>query len=424
MVIVLVDQITNRIQYTFDFIFKERGITYELTTSRENFNASNKKRFNYSSKVASGIGISPSELLSASDIESITTSKTKFNAQGCLSFNSKTDLVASIFYVLTRYEEYLCKEVDEHGRFPFEKSILAQYNWIEQAMCDRWAEELIDFILPDFNLKKENITPIVPTFDIDNAYAYHYKEGMRRILSVMKDVFKGDKRRIKERKEVLTNEIKDPYDTYQQIETIANKFPATKLFWLVESNGKKDRNVPLEMKEIKTLINNLKTKLSIGLHPSYQSFKDLTQLKAEKTKLESVINVAVKNSRQHFLRFSLPETFQDLITSGFTDEYSMGFAEHIGFRCGTARTHQWFDLSKNEITALNIHPFVYMDGTLNEYMQLSVEQSKVKIAELFIEVSQYGGDFTFLWHNETIGDYQKWKGWSEVLDFSLTLNQK
>ena len=41
MVLVLVDQITSRNQYTFDFIFAERGIEHEITMNVNEFKDSN-----------------------------------------------------------------------------------------------------------------------------------------------------------------------------------------------------------------------------------------------------------------------------------------------------------------------------------------------------------------------------------------------
>ena len=46
--LIFVENITNRLRYTFDFIFKERDLTYEFTTNKELFINSEVPKFNYS----------------------------------------------------------------------------------------------------------------------------------------------------------------------------------------------------------------------------------------------------------------------------------------------------------------------------------------------------------------------------------------
>ncbi len=420
MILVFVDEITPRITYVFDFIFKVRGFDYELTTDEQLFQESTDKKLNYTRKEKEGLNILPSQLLFEHEIHHYTVAKSKFLDTECLSFDGVTDIVASVFYVLTRFEEYTSSQKDEHGRFPFSESCLQKYEWIEQAICDRWAH----FILKELDIDKPNYsTQIVPTFDIDNTFAYRLKEGKYKILSILKDVIYMDFSRLTERRRVLKGEV-DPYDTFSTIKNIAKKFSNTTIFWLVGERAEKDRNIPLSNREHQRLVKEMDTVASVNLHPSYFSNGDKRIIVKEKKELEKVLDREVLCSRQHFLRFQLPTTFQSLIEAGFFHEYSMGFAENVGFRCGTARSHFWFDLSTDAVTELKIHPFVYMDGTLNEYMHLSIEESKVKIEELYQEVQQQGGDFVFLWHNETIGDYKKWKGWSEVLNYTLNLDHE
>jgi hypothetical protein len=147
-------------------------------------------------------------------------------------------------------------------------------------------------------------------------------------------------------------------------------------------------------------------------------------LEREKSRIDTILGNEVKFSRQHFLKLSLPVTYQNLIKKGFTDDFSMGFADEIGFRAGTARPFKFFDLSKNSATDYTIHPFAYMDGTIHEYKNWSIEESKVEIEKIYREVEKFGGDFICIWHNETIGNFSKWKGWTEVLDFTLNLSKK
>ena len=420
--LVFVEKITPRLIYAFDFVFKTRGVDYSFCTSKFEFEESAVvSKLNYSGLNLDSLRIEPSILLFEKEVEKQKVSKESFQGIECLSFDNVTDPIASVFYILSRCEEYTSEHRDHHGRFPFEQSVLAKYNWIENAICDRWSNKICSYL----GLKTEGNQPIkvIPTFDVDNTYAFLYKDNKRQVLSTLKDLFSLNFKRIKERNQVLKTGV-DPYDTFSRIKEIAAKFSQTKIFWLVESDGKFDRNVRITNPKHIDLIQELQTVAEINLHPSYESNSEIEKIQIEKEKLENILDSEVRGSRQHFLKLDLSSTYKALIKNGFKHDYTMGFAEHVGFRSGTARSHQWFDLSNNEVTEFIIHPFVYMDGSLKEYMNLTIEESKIRILNLYQEVHACGGDFIFIWHNETIGNSDKWKGWSDVLDYTLALKDE
>ena len=416
MIQIYVDQISPRIEYTFEFIFGLRGLTYKLTSD----NSENVHLIYSQQEKSSGKSIQMAALMVQNGVEKLAPKIGKFEGEDCYSFDAVIDPIASIFFTLSRYEEHICEDVDDYGRFPLSKSIIPK-GWLMKSMCDRWAEQVISLIDSSL-LNDKNEVKIVPSFDIDNTYAYKLKSGSRKWLSIFKDLIRFDFKRMSERRNVLRGKQKDQYDTFAKIQSVHKRFPETKVFWLVGKWGKKDRNVSIDNSDHQKLIQSLNDEgLTIGLHPSFASFKSRNTILQEKKKLELVCGKDLSNTRQHFLRFQVSDTFKDLLAVGFKHEYSMGFAEHIGFRSGTARPHEWFDLSQNQSTDLIIHPFAYMDGTLREYMNLSPLESKERIQKLYDEVKRYGGEFVFIWHNETIGDYGNWRGWSDVLDFTLSL---
>ena len=419
---VLADKITNRLVYTLDFVFKSRQIDYTLIADVDKFQNFEGIKLNYSSHRIDVPSIVPSALLFEEGVSTPEIKKSSFENTECLSLNGVTDPFASVFCVLTRYEEYIASDKDAHGRFPYSASILKQFGWIEQCICDRIAHEIIQFAGLEVKVNTEKPT-IVPTFDIDNTYAYKFKDARRKFFSTCKDAVKLDFMRLRERRAVARGE-KDPYDTFDRILEIGKQHRDTKLFWLVGDSAERDRNISAEHPEHQKVIREMSQKVEVNLHPSYASNSDEQALIKEKARLENLTGTTIQCSRQHFLRFELPKTYRSLLASGFMHEYSMGFAEHVGFRAGTARSHRWFDLSTNKVTDLIIHPFAYMDGTLNEYMKLSIAESQKKVKQLYDEVVTYGGDFVFIWHNETIGGYKHWKGWGDVLESTLNLSHE
>lgn len=424
--IVYVEHISERLIYTFDFIFKDQGIPYHLTNDLNHFLQSAETKLNYSSYPADDIlTIVPAELLFDETLKKQKVTQGNFNGTPCLAFSNISDPFASIFYILSRYEEYLDFTPDNHNRFRAQQSVLSQFDWLQNLTCERWTRAIINF-LNVHNILKNGFEPlplkVIPTFDIDNSFAYKHKHGWRRFASTVKDLLARNNDRIVERKAVLSGQKADPYDTFPYIQSIANRGFDVKIFWHLGDYGKFDTNLSYLQPDHQNLIRSMATNCEIGIHPSYASNSKPYLVEVEKKRLATLLQKDVKIARQHFLKLSFPDTYENYLKSGIKEDYTLGYAQKTGFRSGTLRPHFWFNLKRNLCTELILHPFAYMDGTLCEYEQLSIEQAKHRVRTLYTETKQFGGNFVFLWHNETINDYKKWKGWTQVLEYTLSLN--
>ena len=129
--------------------------------------------------------------------------------------------------------------------------------------------------------------------------------------------------------------------------------------------------------------------------------------------MENIVNFPITRSRQHYLRLELPETYQNLVDLEITEDYTMGYAQHYGFRAGTCTPFYFYDLDFEIQTPLKVFPFAVMDGTLKEYLKLSTKRSFDVIYKLANEVKKVDGTFITLFHNESVSGSGHWKGWDQ-----------
>lgn len=426
--VLLVNQVSERLDYTLDFIFKQHGLTICCTNDIKTFLEAEGDHLIYGANPIEGYSsIACSTLLCEESIrKDILIVKKEFFGEVILGIDDLVDPFAAIFYCLSRYEEYVNLKRDIHGRFRAKDAILVQLGLHKLQIVERWIDVLIKNYNPsqyDQLLENRKVV-VIPSFDIDNTQAYLWKSGWRNIGSRLKDFIKQDKHRIVERKSVALGKLKDPYDTFQQITEIAERFPETRVFWLLGDYNTYDRNTNWKDPRLHRLIRNLNQRIHIGIHPSYASNNSERKLELEIQRLNQILGEETKESRQHFLKLNLPSTPRKLVRYGIKTDFSMGFADEIGFRAGTAHPFQYFDLTLNQKLEILTVPFFYMDGTFNDYLKTSPEAAIIEINALIHEIEKYGGAASFIWHNETIGDYKRWQGWNKVFVHTLNILEK
>jgi hypothetical protein len=153
---------------------------------------------------------------------------------------------------------------------------------------------------------------------------------------------------------------------------------------------------------------------SAAIHPSYRSAGKPAILQKEIRTLSSITGTEILVSRQHYLKFNLPESYRQYLEAGIMKEYSMGFASHCGFRAGTSKPFHFYDLEREAETALMVTPFQVMDRSLKDYMKLSPISALEKIRKLVDEVRSVKGTFVSIWHNDAFNDQGEWEGWKIV----------
>ena len=91
---------------------------------------------------------------------------------------------------------------------------------------------------------------------------------------------------------------------------------------------------------------------------------------------------------------------------GVEIDESIGFADKVGFRCGTSHTYPAFDLKNNIELKIKIKPLIAMQWSLNapNYMNLSIDDGFNYLKKINLQTKKYGGNFTYLVHNDELYD--------------------
>ncbi|MCZ6702327.1 MAG: hypothetical protein O6940_04720, partial [Ignavibacteria bacterium] len=81
-------------------------------------------------------------------------------------------------------------------------------------------------------------------------------------------------------------------------------------------------------------------------------------------------------------------------------DFTLGFPEKEGFRCGTCSSYSVFNILTRKKLMLKESPLILMDVTLMRYQKgISNEEFINKTNNLISIVKKYNGKFVLLWHN-------------------------
>ncbi|MBC7868413.1 MAG: hypothetical protein H7X88_12830 [Gloeobacteraceae cyanobacterium ES-bin-316] len=410
--------ITPRLDYICKFIFQEQyGIAFSLTINSEEFKDHQGPKINYSDLVleADALNLTNHSLLFEKNIQQQTIECFETNNYKAFFKTDNSDfpfdIFAASFFLLSRYEEYLPHKKDMYGRYAHENSLAFREKFLQQPLINTW---LLDFAetlkrkFPDFSPALPNFEHI-PTYDIDMAWSYKRKGIVRNVGGFIKAPSL-------ERIAVLAGLKKDPFDSYEFLKALHVEFKIKPVyFFLVATSGSKyDKNISPYNHSMWQLIKRHAKKYPIGVHPSWRSNEQKGLLLKEKKIIETAGDVIITKSRQHYIKFLLPDTFTDLINSGITDEYSMGYGSINGFRASVASSFYWYNLTSETATQLRLHPFCFMDANSFYEQKQNATSSLDELMYYYETCKKVNGQFITIFHNNFLGTDPLYAGWKEM----------
>lgn len=333
------------------------------------------------------------------------------------------DLVASTYFLLSRYEEWICKERrDEHGRFLSDYSVIKRQNCLMRPLVDEWGRYLRGLLrerLTEFPKEKVGFNRIYLTHDIDIPFMFNtYETVVKQLIKNL--IHRGEK--ISHPFHILRTAEGDPFYTFPWMLKIDNSLVSVYpdvivscVYFLIAAGNKKTKNyADVHSEKYKSLLNLLSENgVDFGLHISYEGGENSTLIKSEVQRLKKILPNKSFNtllSRHHYLRWAEPEQIVDMEMAGITDDFTLGFPDSVGFRVGTCRPYMFINPKTRKLTRVLIHPLEIMDATLGDegYMNLNYSAAYDICIELFNKVKEFNGELNILWHNTSFSKSASW----------------
>ena len=412
MLLIYTHKITPRLTYVMRHIFVNiLGVELDFTTKVEEFIKHTGPKITYTKQpLQNEFFIRSNEMLFEQGINDIQLTIADWEGTPCFfptgeRSNLPFDVFAASFFLISRYEEYLPHVKDIHSRFSPKDSIAYQNGFLQKPVVDIWAYKLLEALkerFEDFEYKIKGYD-FVSVLDVATSHCYANRGIVRGLAGLIMDFGTFKLKRVVDRILVGLNRMKDPFDNYEELIALHKKYKVKcNFFFQFADYSKYDKNVSTNSMKFKSLIKYVADYAPVSLAASYSSFTDLELLKKEKANLEEVINRPVNSSKMRYNRVDVPETYRNLITAEFTDDYTMGYTYELGFRAGTCTEFQFYDIPLEVKQPIKVHPFAIHDYALSRIKKDEVILQQVK--KITDEVRRVNGTTIVMFSNELLGN--------------------
>lgn len=320
------------------------------------------------------------------------------------------DIWASAFFMLTRWEEYVNTTRDEHRRFPASASTALKHNFLNIPVVNLYAQ-LLDRMLKRLGLpyqiisESSNDSPLILTHDIDIL------QSNPKWKSVGGDILKRHKINMALHR-LFT--FRDPLDCFDYLMDESEKAGTKSTFFFMAADHREGYSGNyLNTKKFSQTIEKIKKRGHIiGFHAGHGTADNPERYAEELKLLRQNTGLDITFSRQHFLKFDMPHTFNILETNGITHDFSLGYSDSEGFRCGTGNSYRVFDFLARKTLNVREVPLIIMDSTLKHTKNLTTAQAEKVIWDF---IPNHHTSISLLFHNSSFDNYT-WKGWKKLYD--------
>ena len=349
------------------------------------------------------------------------TEQPTLGVDGLLDFgDGVTDIVASAFYHLSRWEERAGSQVDQHGRFPASAALAGPGAAAVDSLAALFRAAL------GLEQHRRQFT-VALTHDVDSPWRWY---GRRAYLGA---AARAKRAAIDRRVGDLGTELaglleapvhrlrkSDPNWAFDRIAEIERAHDGRSTYFVMTGHSTPaDGPAPDAYTRRRAAI---VTQISaqgdeIGLHPSYATSEQPARLADEKARLEALTGEPTAGVRFHYLRHRTHESLPLLAELGFRYDTSQGFAETPGLRAGFSLPFHPYDLALDRPLDLVELPLAIMDASLAEprYLGLDADAGLQRSVQVLEHVAEARGTVAILWHVDRF-DRVYARGWDRAYE--------
>lgn len=334
--------------------------------------------------------------------------RVKFSqSDGAIEIHCEIDIIASVFFMLSRWEDVALNEKDVHGRYRAENTLACRFDFIEEPVVNHYCEFIWGLLkkigVPE-SLRLKRSYRVIPTHDIDTLVFWNKRKKIARML--LGDILKrrSPGMALMHLISYLQSKIdvkNDPGYLYDEFTNISDLYGTVSEFYFQAGKKTKyDNGYSLDTALFRTIIDTIKKSgHGLGFHPGYSTFTDKGLWKEQYSTLGRHIGKAPDKCRQHYLKADLMQTPVIWEDMGIKYDSSLAYAERAGFRCGVCYEFPIFSLSRHRTLGVTEMPTIFMDKTLLNYNRNTWEEVLQIAGNLAGKVRKVGGSFVLLWHN-------------------------